>query len=55
MHRAFCALLLLVFAASFTGCGEDTSVNSSTESPAAAKDAAVKMPPPPGMKTGTAK
>ena len=51
MQRAFRALMLVVFAAAISGCGEDTAVNSTPESPAAAKETAAKMPPPPGAKT----
>jgi len=47
MKRIVSSLLVLVFGALITGCGEDTSVNKAPESPAAAKDSAAKMPPPP--------
>ena len=46
MRRLLSGLLVLVFAVLVTGCGED-SVNTAPASPAAASDAAAKMPPPP--------
>jgi predicted small lipoprotein YifL len=55
MQRVFRAFMLIVVVASITGCGEDTAVNSAAESPAAAKEAAAKMPPPSAAKGAPAK
>jgi hypothetical protein len=46
MQRIVSGLMVLVFGALITGCGEDSSVNTAPSSPAAAKEAAAKMPPP---------
>lgn len=55
MRRVLCALCLIVVPAYLVGCSSDTSGNAPAKSTADAQKEAAKMPPPPGVKTGSPK
>jgi hypothetical protein len=50
MHRGLIFGALFVVTTALVGCSPEGSPNTTAPSPEAAKEAAAKMPPPPGTK-----